>query len=107
MALMYDRKLLDATCPTCAPVRRCDLATLMPTADIRRRQNPACHPAPRQAATDLKALLGDIVEGVARPRTTGEPLSPLLDGAALEHGAPEVVLVMLGSEVRAVAAACD
>ncbi|KAI8470636.1 MAG: hypothetical protein J3K34DRAFT_419821 [Monoraphidium minutum] len=54
-----------------------------------------------EAVSDLKAFLGDLIEGVVRPAGAEAPAAPLLDAAALAEGsAPEVVLVLLGSELR-------
>lgn len=52
-----------------------------------------------QAFSDLHSTLGDIIEGVLRPSVAKES-SRLLDAAVLEESTPEVVLVVLGSELR-------
>jgi hypothetical protein len=65
---------------------------------------------PKQAGADLATLLGDLVEGMARPDAVGEGTAAarLLGGGARgADDAPEVVLVLLGSEVRAAGSRCQ
>jgi hypothetical protein len=61
--------------------------------------NPVTRRRPPQAHTDLPALLGSLVEGVARPGG-GAGAPGLVDAAAAAAAPPEVLVVLLGSEVR-------
>lgn len=58
--------------------------------------DPSPNTSAPQAASDLPALLSDLVAGLA-----GAPAAQqLIDHEALAGAAPEVILVLLGSEVR-------
>ena len=73
----------------------------MAPAQVLAHSRTHAHCPNPQAASDLQALLSDLVAGLIQPdaRADAPAAQQLLDHEALAEAGPEIVLVLLGSEV--------